>query len=169
MAREWSIREPSPDDAAQMLAFARRIGGETDNLLFGPEGLPLNEEQERQYLANCSDGMYSWMYVAEADGMLVGTCSMTRGRRARAMHRAELSAAVAKSHWSRGIGTAMLKRLLEEGRAVGVTAFTLEVRADNAAAVHVYEKLGFRTVGRLERFFRINGQYHAALLMELDA
>ena len=48
-------------------------------------------------------------------------------------------------------------------------AFTLEVRADNAAAVHVYEKLGFRTVGRLERFFRINGQYHAALLMELDA
>lgn len=51
----------------------------------------------------------------------------------------------------------------------GVTAFTLEVRADNAAAVHVYEKLGFRTVGRLERFFRINGQYHAALLMELDA
>ena len=51
----------------------------------------------------------------------------------------------------------------------GVTAFTLEVRADNAAAVYVYEKLGFRTVGRLERFFRINGQYHAALLMELDA
>ena len=57
----------------------------------------------------------------------------------------------------------------ETGARAGVTAFTLEVRADNAAAVHVYEKLGFRTVGRLERFFRINGQYHAALLMELDA
>lgn len=169
MAREWSIREPSPDDAAQMLAFTRRIGSETDNLLLGPEGLPMSEEQERQYLANCLDGTYSWMYVAEADGVLIGSCSMARSKRARVMHRAELSVAVAKSYWNRGVGTALLARMLEEGRKAGVTVFALEVRADNAAAVHVYEKLGFRTVGRLERFFRINGQYHAALLMELDA
>lgn len=101
MAREWSIREPSPDDAAQMLVFVRRIGGETDNLLCGPEGLPLNEEREQKYLANCSDGMYSWMYVAEADGMLVSTCSMTRVRCVRAMHRAELS-----RRWPKASGVA---------------------------------------------------------------
>ena len=140
MSGELTIRPAHSEDAAAILAYLRQIGAESDNLTFGPEGLPITEEQERQYL-----------------------------RRPRMSHRAQIDASVRKSHWNHGIATRMLTELLETGVRAGVTAFTLEVRADNAAAVHVYEKLGFRTVGRLERFFRINGQYHAALLMELDA
>ncbi|MFQ9680359.1 MAG: N-acetyltransferase family protein [Ruthenibacterium lactatiformans] len=109
------------------------------------------------------------MLVAQEADEIVALCGLLRPRRPRMSHRAQIDASVRKSHWNHGIATRMLTELLETGVRAGVTAFTLEVRADNAAAVHVYEKLGFRTVGRLERFFRINGQYHAALLMELDA
>lgn len=109
------------------------------------------------------------MLVAQEADEIVALCGLSRPRRPRMSHRAQIDASVRKSHWNHGIATRMLAELLETGVRAGVTAFTLEVRADNAAAVHVYEKLGFRTVGRLERFFRINGQYHAALLMELDA
>lgn len=167
MESKWNIREPVPDDAAQMLDLLRRVGGETDNLLFGAEGMPLTVEQERQYLEQSANGDGGWMYVAEADGVLVGTASLMRGSRPRIRHRAELSVAVAKSHWGQGVGSALLTRLIEAGKSAGVTAFTLEVRADNAAAIHLYEKLGFHTAGRLERYLCVNGEYCAALVMEL--
>ena len=135
-----------------------------------PRDWPITEEQERQYLRQVErrhpDAL---MLVAQEADEIVALCGLSRPRRPRMSHRAQIDASVRKSHWNHGIATRMLAELLETGVRAGVTAFTLEVRADNAAAVHVYEKLGFRTVGRLERFFRINGQYHAALLMELDA
>ena len=60
-----------------------------------------------------------------------------------------------------------MTRLLALGEASGVTVFALEVLEDNAPAVHLYEKLGFHTVGRMERFFRMpDGRYRAALMME---
>ena len=132
-------------------------------------GLPITEEQERQYLRQVENDPDALMLVAQEADEIVALCGLSRPRRPRMSHRAQIDASVRKSHWNHGIATRMLTELLETGVRAGVTAFTLEVRADNAAAVHVYEKLGFRTVGRLERFFRINGQYHAALLMELDA
>ena len=48
-----------------------------------------------------------------------------------------------------------------------MTVFALEVLEDNLPAIHLYEKLGFHTVGRMERFFRMpDGGYRAALVME---
>ena len=53
----------------------------------------------------------------------------------------------------RGIGEQMLLKLLEEGTAMGVEAFTLEVRKSNNAAIHLYEKLGFVTEGVRKNFY----------------
>lgn len=53
----------------------------------------------------------------------------------------------------RGIGEQMLLKLLEEGTAMGVEAFTLEVRKSNDAAIHLYEKLGFVTEGVRKNFY----------------
>ena len=165
MSGELTIRPAHSEDAAAILAYLRQIGAESDNLTFGPEGLPITEEQERQYLRQVENDPDALMLVAQEADEIVALCGLLRPRRPRMSHRAQIDASVRKSHWNHGIATRMLTELLETGVRAGVTAFTLEVRADNAAAVHVYEKLGFRTVGRLERFFRINGQYHAAWLM----
>ena len=53
----------------------------------------------------------------------------------------------------RGFGEQMLLKLLEEGTAMGVEAFTLEVRKSNDAAIHLYEKLGFVTEGVRKNFY----------------
>ena len=50
MSGELTIRPALSEDAAAILAYLRQIGAESDNLTFGPEGLPITEEQERQYL-----------------------------------------------------------------------------------------------------------------------
>ena len=52
-----------------------------------------------------------------------------------------------------GIGKQMLLKLLEEGRKMGVEAFTLEVRKSNYTSIGLYEKLGFVTEGVRKNFY----------------
>ena len=53
----------------------------------------------------------------------------------------------------RGIGSALLTRILEEGQVVAATAAFLEVRAGNSLAQALYEKCGFRGVGRRRNYY----------------
>ena len=61
--------------------------------------------------------------------------------------------AVFPEYRGRGIGAALTKALLVEGRKRGMNAFTLEVRVGNQAAIHIYEKLGFRSEGVRKGFY----------------
>ena len=48
---------------------------------------------------------------------------------------------------------ALLGRLLQTARAMGLQTVTLEVRAGNAAAVALYHKWGFLPVGRRKNYY----------------
>ena len=88
-------------------------------------------------------------YVAEEDGRLLGGCGVL-------MIAGEgniTNVAIAPEARNRGIGTAMLRHLMAEGDREGLTAYTLEVRVSNAAAIHVYEKLGFVSAGVRPGFY----------------
>ena len=56
-----------------------------------------------------------------------------------------------------GIASALLTDLLRriDGRGA---RFTLEVRESNAAAIHLYERFGFRAAGRRRRYYQDNGE-----------
>ena len=54
---------------------------------------------------------------------------------------------VRKDFRRRGVGEAMLRQLMEEGRRDGIERFSLEVRSSNTAAIRLYDKLGFRQEG----------------------
>jgi ribosomal-protein-alanine N-acetyltransferase len=43
----------------------------------------------------------------------------------------------------RGIGTALMRHVLDEARSLGAKRATLEVRASNTGAIRLYERLGF--------------------------
>ncbi len=161
------LRPVRAEDAAAMLEYLRQIGGESDNLTFGAEGLPLTVEQEARRLLAAQNDPCQVMLAAVCGEEIVGVCGLSRTPRARLMHRAAVDVSVRRAYWNRGIATLLLKQLLAQGEAAGVTVFALEVLADNAPAIHLYEKLGFHTVGRMERFFRMpDGRYRAALAME---
>ena len=88
-------------------------------------------------------------YVAERDGQLLGGCGVL-------MIAGEgniTNVVVAPEARNQGIGTGMLQHLMEEGNRAGLTAYTLEVRVSNAAAIHVYEKLGFVSEGIRPGFY----------------
>lgn len=60
----------------------------------------------------------------------------------------ELTLAVEPRGRGRGIGTALLTRLLAAGRAAGWPGVSLSVEDGNTGARMLYERVGFRTVGR---------------------
>jgi len=60
---------------------------------------------------------------------------------------------VDKSYQNKGIATKMLECLMKEGADKGVVAYTLEVRAGNKSAIHLYEKLGFVSEGIRPGFY----------------
>lgn len=53
----------------------------------------------------------------------------------------------------RGIADSMLRELLAAGERLGITEFTLEVRAGNVPAIRLYEKFGFVSEGVRPGFY----------------
>ena len=61
--------------------------------------------------------------------------------------------AVAPSARRRGVGRALIERLIEKGRERSLSFWTLEVRESNTPAISLYSSLGFEVVGKRPRFY----------------
>lgn len=62
--------------------------------------------------------------------------------------------AVDPDHRRRGIGQALVERVRSEARQRGVDRLFLQVRQSNESALALYESIGFRQVGRRQRYYR---------------
>lgn len=74
--------------------------------------------------------------------------------------------AVAPEFRREGIGEALLRHMIEKAEESGCSLVTLEVRDGNGAALSLYEKLGFREVGRRRGYYSKGKE--DAVLMDLD-
>ncbi|MDE7282220.1 MAG: ribosomal protein S18-alanine N-acetyltransferase [Lachnospiraceae bacterium] len=88
-------------------------------------------------------------YVAELNGQVVGGCGLLLV----AGEGNITNVVIDKNVRNKGIGTKLLKFMIDDGYLNGLNAFTLEVRVSNAAAIHVYEKLGFFSEGIRPNFY----------------
>ena len=163
----YEIVRAQPQDAAALLAYLKIIGGETDNLSFGPEGVPLDEEAERDYLAMQAESHDSIQLLAKARGEIIGTASLNR-RQGRMSHRAEFGISQKKAWWGCGAATVLAQGVFAFAREAGIEQVNLEVRSDNRRAIRLYEKLGFRKLCTFPGFFKINGQLIDFDFMNLD-
>ena len=113
--------------------------------------MPWSENAFREIAATQeTDGGQMLLYlVAELDGRIVGHCGVRN-----LLGEGEITnVAVHPDYRNRGIAGAMLTELLDRGGRMGIEAFTLEVRAGNVSAVHLYEKAGFVTEGVRKGFY----------------
>jgi RimJ/RimL family protein N-acetyltransferase len=82
-------------------------------------------------------------------------------------HCGSLGMGVLAPYRGRGIGTKLLQACVEKAWVKGITRIELEARADNAAAIALYEKLGFQHEALKRNAMRFNGQYFDAVQMSL--
>lgn len=95
-------------------------------------------------------GQEAALYLtARVNGRLAGYCGLLQS-----LDEADITnVAVAEVFRNQGVASAMLNELIRCGQEGGILNFTLEVRAKNAAALHLYEKLGFVSVGIRPGFY----------------
>ena len=161
------IREARAQDAEALLAYVKRIGGESDNLTFDGNGFPITVEQEQHFLENVHSDPGSIHLIALKDGKIIADGSLS-GFPRRMSHRAGLGISVVRDEWNHGIGSMLMERLIGFAKESGIELINLEVRADNDSAIHLYEKYGFRSIGTSPAYFKIGEQYFDFVLMVLD-
>jgi len=104
-------------------------------------------------------------FVAVDDGRVLGWCDVNPKTHESLRHSGVLGMGVAASHRGQGLGSALLRATLEAAFARGITRVELVVRADNAAAIALYERHGFELEGRLRDYMIVDGAAYDALAM----
>jgi phosphinothricin acetyltransferase len=105
--------------------------------------------------------------VARVGDAVAGWCALSPvSRRACYAGVAEASVYVAAAHRGRGVGRALLLRLIGESERAGIWTLQAGTFPENAASLRLQEACGFRVVGRRERIGRMNGVWRDTVLTE---
>lgn len=154
------IREATPDDFNAVWPIFSAIVSAGDTYAYATdttreEAFALWFEQPRQ------------TYVAEDAGSILGTYYLKTNQQGPGNHVCNCGYMVAADARGRGLATSMCKHSQQMAVAMGYKAMQFNsVAATNTAAVRLWNKLGFATVGRLPGAFRHpSGEYVDALVM----
>ena len=159
-----AIRAANADDCNDIQEIFACAGVVRNTLQLPYESL----DKRRDWLRNLAPDEY--MLVAEVEGKVVGSVSLSR-RRNRLAHVAGLGMAVHDDYQGRGIGTALLGAALDlADNWLNIRRVELDVYTDNLTAIRMYERFGFETEGIRKRLAFRAGEYvdayHMARLRE---
>ncbi len=128
------------------------------------EALPL--EQVHEFVAG-NIANHIPQVVAEQDGRVVGWCDVRPNWFPSMKHCGELGMGVLDTYRGQGIGAALLERCIKLAKDAGMTRIELEARSENAPAISLYRKFGFKTEGVKERGMLVDGVYYQKTMMAL--
>ena len=105
--------------------------------------------------------------VAELDGEIVGWAAVSAvSDRCCYAGVAENSVYVAESARGRGVGTGLLRALIQSAEEAGIWTIQTGIFPENAVSVALHERCGFRVVGVRERLGRLDDAWRDVLLLE---
>lgn len=149
---EFVIRTAQPEDAETLLAYIRPVAEETEFFVIEPDEFPATVDEERTWIQDHLDHPGKIILLAEAGGAIIGSVTFETGSFRRVSHRGNLGLAVVREWRERGVGTVLLRALLEWAESSPtVEKVCLDVFAINEPAIRLYKKLGFIEEGRRAR------------------
>jgi ribosomal protein S18 acetylase RimI-like enzyme len=123
-------------------------------------------EQTRAFVAS-QTASGNPMFVAVADGEVVGWCDVTPHRHPIHAHRGVLGMGVRADFRGRGVGRQLLEATLDAARHRGLERVELIVRVSNVAAVRLYDRAGFERECTIRHAVKSGGTYEDAYSMVL--
>ena len=164
-----TIRPARPEDAAQIITYARRVFAEPGvSLITLAEEFNPTTESEARMISEMNRATNSLCLVAEDDGRIVGQLMLQGGKRRNVRHAATLGITVGREHRGQGVGRRLMEYAIDWARAGGVvTRIELTVFVRNSNAIRLYESCGFVVEGRRRRSIHRDGEYMDDLVMAL--
>ena len=166
MNNTYIIREAVPDDAEKMILYLNQVGGESDNLIHGKNEFTVPIEGVRRKLTMSKESENSVILIALENEQIIARAELEGYYAARIRHRAKFSISVKKEYWNQGIGTEMLKRIVEQAKKMKLGVIELEVISDNIRGINLYHKMGFTDIGIYKKYFYVNGMFKDAVVMQ---
>ena len=130
---------------------------ELENKLF-----PASPWPERQFLYELNGNPYAAIYLIEQDSVIAGYVDLWI-----MFEQAEIAdIGVAAEYQNKGLGSRLMKYVINEAIKAGCENLTLEVRVSNAPAIALYEKYGFINVAVRKHYYE-NGENANLMLKPL--
>ena len=143
------IRAMMPADAAALIAARLAMAQESDFLAWEPDELRTNIEDQATLLQRKLDSPVDLYILAEVEREVVGLAMLDGSTLGRFKHGVTLGLGVRRAFWRGGLGAALVRTLLDWADSREIVRVALEVVETNAAAIRLYESLGFEHEGRL--------------------
>lgn len=161
------FRYPSQDEFAPLNKFACDLAAEDTYIeLSGP---PPSEEEEKKWFAQMikdvsnGDAIYVHAYV---NNRFIGNGRVLKGKY-RHSHVGHMGISLVPEYREEGIGTELMKALIALAPTFGMRMLELSCYENNPRALHVYEKLGFKTLGIMPGAVAWKGGYVGEVKMYL--
>jgi RimJ/RimL family protein N-acetyltransferase len=163
---EYVIRPAIVDDVAELVELGNRLEGEAEFMLGSAVDPVSGARLIKASLEDAAPGQArSRVFVAEADGDIVGIC-LCRELSHPAQHGVvQLGLGVDESHRRLGMGRALTEFALDWAASADVHRVQLTVIKANTPAVTLYKEAGFVIEGTLNRAVKIDGRVHDLYVM----
>lgn len=146
--KKVTIRTAHENDAEAYLILGKSVMSEEIYTLTQPDELTFTVDQEKNWLKTHIADEAHLIIVAEVDGEVVGQLDFMNGQRKRNFHTGEFGMGVHKDFREMGIGSLLLKALIEWAIAhPEIKKINLSVHKTNERAMAAYKKQGFQIEG----------------------
>ncbi|MDT3412209.1 GNAT family N-acetyltransferase [Kosakonia cowanii] len=107
--------------------------------------------------------------VSEENGVVTGYASFGDWRAFDGFrHTVEHSVYVHPDHQGKGLGLALMERLIEEAKRIGKHVMVAGIEAQNQGSIHLHQKLGFTITGQMPQVGTKFGRWLDLTFMQLQ-
>jgi RimJ/RimL family protein N-acetyltransferase len=158
------LRTPKWEDLDDLLELVNSLVDEKAEIATTEK---FSREEEIDWLSKAlsrlekSETLY---LVAEVSGKVVAVSEINK-RGGYEKHVGVIGIAIKSDFRDLGIGTEIMKTLVEQAREMGLKVLMLATFASNKRAIHVYEKAGFVQTGRIPKKHFKEGKYIDEVIM----
>lgn len=160
MIENLTIRNAETSDAEKILLLVKQVMNESPFFPRTSDEFNLTIAQEEDYIKNTA-----LFLVAESNGKIIGSTTLDRSSLSKLNHTVSFGITILKAYSGQGVGSLLIKKIIEWAEANKVEKIDLEVFEDNTPAISLYKKFGFVEEGRKRKAIKTNNGYTDIILM----
>lgn len=168
--REFIIRKPTENDAADIIAYSKILFASTDQVLTTQEEYTITVENEKVWINNFNQNPNALVLIAEMNKQVVGLLFFVPNTKKKNSHTGEFGVSIHPDFQAMGIGRRLIAELIAWAKENDtIEKIFLNVFHTNQNAIKLYKDLGFIQEGRhIKAIKQPNGEYADVIQMYVE-